>query len=138
MAEEIKAGNDVPAAEIKAEGAKLEWGQDLGQMSWNQAQEKSKELNSKLSKEEKKWRLPNLDELAAKLNETGSTPDGFQPHSYWTSEEDDDIPEYDIYPIRRGACARTIVMKERLDMFGGGTAEDKDSHCGVRLVRDTA
>ena len=47
--EEPQSTQDVPVAEAKAEGQKLEWGPDLGQMSWNDAQEKIAELNAKLA-----------------------------------------------------------------------------------------
>ena len=67
------------------EASKLEWGPELGQISWDDAQEKIVELNAKLAEGEKPWRLPTKDELVAEFEKTGSTPIGFQSGSYWSN-----------------------------------------------------
>lgn len=66
------------------ESSKLEWGPELGQMSWNNAQTKIDNLNKKLGKGEKPWRLPTKDELVAEFSKTDSTPAGFQSGCYWS------------------------------------------------------
>ena len=85
--EEPEVTQDVPAAEAKAEGQKLEWGPDLGQMSWNDTQAKINELNKGLVEGEKKWRLPTKDELVAEFDKTHSTPVGFEGGPYWYGTE---------------------------------------------------
>jgi len=66
------------------ESSKLEWGPELGQMSWNTAQSKIEKLNKDLKKGEKPWRLPTKDELVAEFNKAGGTPAGFQRDYYWS------------------------------------------------------
>jgi len=63
MEKQPKPTTDVPVAEAKAEGQKLEWGPDLGEMSWNDTQERIKQLNTNLAEGEKLWRLPTHEEL---------------------------------------------------------------------------
>jgi formylglycine-generating enzyme required for sulfatase activity len=48
---------------------KIEWGPDLGLMSWNDTQEKVAELNANLSEGEKAWRLPTSTELRKALSD---------------------------------------------------------------------
>jgi hypothetical protein len=84
---EGKEGNNVevstPTTE-NIESSKLEWGPDLGEMSWYDAQTKIAELNSTLPEGEKPWRLPTKDELVAEFKKTGSTPADFQRGAYWS------------------------------------------------------
>jgi hypothetical protein len=67
MSEELKPMQDVPVAEVKAEGQKLEWGPELGRMSWYDAKNKIAELNAVLSEGDKSWRLPTKVELIAEF-----------------------------------------------------------------------
>jgi len=85
MSEELKPTQDVPAAEAKAEGQKLEWGPELGQMSWNEAQIKIDELNLNLIKGEKRWRLPIMDDILSGSKNNISLKSNF----YWLSSEVD-------------------------------------------------
>ncbi|MFA5934610.1 MAG: DUF1566 domain-containing protein [Candidatus Paceibacterota bacterium] len=75
---------DVPVAETKAEEQKLEWGPELGRMSWYDAENKIAELNAGLLEGEKPWRLPTKDELVAEFNKAGKTPIDFQDDYYWS------------------------------------------------------
>ncbi|MEI6191447.1 MAG: DUF1566 domain-containing protein [bacterium] len=103
MSEELKPTQDVPVAEAKAEGQKLEWGPDLGRMSWNEVQVKITDLNSKLAEGEKNWRLPTRDELCNMFDmfdKTGSTPAGFSPRGvYWSDTVDPVSPDF-AYSVR--------------------------------------
>jgi hypothetical protein len=92
---------DVSVAETKAEELKLEWGPELGEMSWSDAQSKITELNSKLTEGEKTWRLPTNDELIAEFKKTGSTPDGFQGDNFWSSTSGNTIVST-IYSVNMG------------------------------------
>ena len=79
------------------ESSKLEWGPDLGQLSWNTAQVKIEKLNKDLKKGEKPWRLPTKDELVAEFNKAGKTPAGFERRYYWsgtTRPQDSDYAYY--------------------------------------------
>lgn len=70
------------------ETSKLEWGVELGKMSWDSAQAKIKELNAKLPKgSEKRWKLPTKDQL---MDEFSKNPDpkGFKGDRYWTGQQD--------------------------------------------------
>ncbi len=77
---------DVPVAEAKAEELKLEWGLELGRMSWIDAQKEITKLNKKLEKGEKLWRLPTKDELLAEFERTDSVD--FKHSHYWSSSDD--------------------------------------------------
>ena len=77
---------DVPVAETKAEELKLEWGPELGNMTWNGCVNVIDMLNKSLSKGVKPWRLPTKDELIAEYKKTNSTPAGFQSDYYWSSD----------------------------------------------------
>ena len=116
--------NDVAAAEAKAEGQKLEWGPELGKMSWNDAQVKIAELNAGLAEGEKPWRLPTKDELVAEFNKTRSTPAGLQRESYWSGT---------TYPDGLGYAYGVSMGSGDVNY---GYKEDRGSL--VRLVRDAA
>ncbi len=126
MTEEIKPTQDVSEAEAKAEGQKLEWGPDLDEMNWNDAQEKIKELNSKLSEGEKPWRLPTKDELVAEFKKTGSIPAGFQGYWYW-SINTSLVTQDDAYVVHMGLGEVDSSIKANSFI---------QTHC--RLVRDAA
>lgn len=68
------------------EASKLEWGQELGPLSYNEANKKIEELNTKLAEGEKTWRLPSKEELLAEFRKTNSTPVGFQNGFYWSGD----------------------------------------------------
>lgn len=70
MSEEFKPTQDVPEAEAKAEGQKLEWGPFLGEMCLFSALDKIVKLNKDLTKG-KQWKMPTRDELVAEFNKTG-------------------------------------------------------------------
>jgi hypothetical protein len=73
-----QAPTDVPTPDAEnIESQKLEWGPDLDEMSWYDAQKKIAELNEGLEKGEKPWRLPTIGELKAEYKKTNSTPPGF-------------------------------------------------------------
>lgn len=81
-----KVPQDVPQKDSEnIESSKLEWGPELGAMSWNKAKTEIDNLNKKLGEDEKPWRLPTKDELLVKCNKTGSPPPGFQSDFYWSS-----------------------------------------------------
>jgi len=104
------------------EKPKLEWGPELGEMSWNDAQKKVEELNESLAEGEKKWRLPTKDELATEFRKTNSIPTGFQSSHYWSST---------MYPGFRNS-AYTIHMAD-----GSMNHDEKEyKYTLVRLVRD--
>ena len=67
------------------EKPKIEWGPELGRMSWDRAQIEITELNSGLKDGEKPWRLPTKDELLAEFNKTNSMPEGFGGGYYLSS-----------------------------------------------------
>ena len=72
MTEVIKLTQDVPVAEAKAEGQKLEWRREwLLLKPWLEVQQEIVELNSKLTEGEKPWRFPTVDELLAYFNSEG-------------------------------------------------------------------
>jgi hypothetical protein len=79
--------------------SKLEWGIDLGRISWNDAQAKIAELNKNLAEEEKLWRLPTRYELVAEFKKTGSTPAGFEDRYYWSNNTGPSFPEsiFEVY-----------------------------------------
>ena len=86
-----KINNDVPTPDIEnVESLKLEWGPDLGIITWDDAQEKIAELNSKLTEGEKPWRLPTTNELVAQFKETGLAINNFEFGPYWSSITDPD------------------------------------------------
>ena len=120
---------DVPVAEAKAEEYKIEWGLELGDMSWNDAQARIVELNTRLTEEEKQWRLPTRDELLAKFKETNSTPAGFESEYYWSGTTSN---QFDY--------ANVIDMSDRSQKMndGVGVRNKGDAGTRVRLVRDIA
>lgn len=79
-----KPTNDVPEAEAKTEGQKLEWGQEIKPMDFGSLKEEIRELNSKLGEDEQKWRLPTKEELLFEFGKTNSTPVGFKSDIYWS------------------------------------------------------
>ena len=107
------------------EKPKLEWGPDLGQMSWNEAQVKIAELNANLAEGEKPWRLPTVEELETEFKKTNSTPFGFRPDAYWSGDSVPDHDDYAEYVEMKGINFVDINHK---------TA----TRVSVRLVRDAA
>ena len=82
---EIPKVNNIPEPGIEnIESSKLEWGPELGPMSWYDAQKKIIKLNKSLPEGEKPWRLPTENELVAEFNKTGETPNGFKKDCYWS------------------------------------------------------
>lgn len=123
---EPEVTTDVPAAEAKSEGQKLEWGPELGRMSWDDAQVKITELNASLTGGEKQWRLPTVNELVGEFKKTNSTPAGFEIYNgyYWSNNKDlgeDSGNRYSVF-----MCNGTFdyATKDGLNL--------------VRLVRDAA
>ena len=114
-AEQIKKAEDMMTEDQRVRSAKremrieenqtnLEWGIELGQMSWDEAQAKITELNAKLEKGEKPWRLPSMEELggiAEQLEEHEVS--GFNSHTpYWSStkyEPSSKVDQYDYYGV---------------------------------------
>jgi hypothetical protein len=86
MEGQTKPTNEVPAAEVKAEGQKLEWGPELGEMSWNDLQTKISELNVGIVDKRKQWRLPNYTDFRFQFENTGSTSADFVKDMHWTSQ----------------------------------------------------
>jgi len=74
--------------ERSKEAEKLEWGPEFGEMSWNDAWDKTNALNAGLEKGEKRWRLPHQSELLAEFGRTKSTPSGFEAYGYWSGNQD--------------------------------------------------
>lgn len=115
---EIPKVNNIPEPDIEnIESSKLEWGPDLGEMSWDEAQTKIAELNTELTEGEKLWRLPTTTELEKEFK--NST--GFSETNYWSSEEDE-ISENG---------AHTIDMSKGVN-FGPRSKRDI---CSVRVIR---
>jgi hypothetical protein len=82
---------DVPTPNAEnIESSKLEWGADLGEMSWYTGEEEIAKLNGNLSEEEKKWRFPTVEELQAEFKKTNSKPAGFESENYWSGATDPD------------------------------------------------
>jgi len=109
---------DVPTPNAEnIESSKLEWGPELGQMSWNDAQEKITELNAKLAEGEKPWRLPTKDELETKFKKGGPSITGFQKDFYWSNSDD-------------GRWAWAFLSDGGL-----GTSDEKSEIFSVRAVR---
>jgi len=100
------------------ETSSLEWGLDLGLMSWNDAQVKIVELNKGLAEEGKPWRLPTIDELLTEFNKTGSTSNDFLGDFYWAS-------------------AKNPIDKEpyTIDLSARGRTPNGSAPLHVRLVR---
>ena len=117
---------DVPVAEAKAEGQKMEWGPELdGRMSLDDAEKKIYALNTKLAKGEMRWRLPTRYELVSEFKKTNSTPAGFKPNYYWSSTTHPEFSNLSFY----------------VNMGGGMVDfdyEKNDPYNFVRLVRDVA
>ena len=55
-------GGNIEQTENVEGGLSFEWGPELGDMSWSDAQEKIAELNKTLKEGEKLWRLPTKEE----------------------------------------------------------------------------
>ncbi len=123
MSEELKPTNDVPAAEAKAEGQKLEWGPEVGEMTANEAYRKAEDAKVD------GWRLPTMLELKGALKD-GVT--GFRKTNYWSRDYD---PE-----SRRGSGLAGWCMAVSMDPdFTGGNWESpliSETKFPVRLVRD--
>ena len=125
MLDKAPQGNDVPAAEAKAEGQSLEWGPDLGKMSYLDALKKIEELNGSLADGEKPWRLPTKDELVDEFNKIKSIPRGFREGYYWSNETTE--PEYSdtVVIVNMGSGHIHLNVKHASNTF-------------VRCVRDVA
>jgi hypothetical protein len=79
MSQEMKQGTD------SIETSKLEWGPELGQMSWGSTLIKIEEINKSLAKGETPWRLPTIDELLLEFKKNNSAPSGFDSSCiYWS------------------------------------------------------
>lgn len=150
MIEEIEPTQDVPVAEAKAEGQGLEWGPDLGRMSWYDVQTKIAELNASLAEGEKSWRLPTKYELVAEFDKAGKTPTGFQSDYYLSDttisdeiiagfEKEGKIPadfQDEYYRISRTTDVGNVFIIN----MDNGFVSDHEKGVGyyVRLVRDAA
>jgi hypothetical protein len=80
---------DVPVAEAKAEGRKLEWGKAFDSKTSYVMHGWIEDVNreSKILEPGKKpWKLPTVDELVSEFKKTGSRPDGFNGGIYWSSD----------------------------------------------------
>ncbi len=117
---------DVPAAEAKAEGQKLEWGQRaLGFMSYFNAVDRCAEINSKLAEGEKPWRLPTQDELLTRLKETGFPKDRYYFSSTGVKEA--------YYATDRYSTGTSVNFDGRIFPSRDAT---KENGAWVILVRD--
>lgn len=104
---------------------KLEWGQELGNISWNDAQEKIEELNSNLKEGEKEWRLPTAGELFREFEKHKiKPPRGFNKvlYIYWSSS---------FTPQTNRQFIETFNMKTGASGHG-----ERHNLFSVRLVRD--
>ncbi len=119
----------IPLAPENIERLKLEWGPDLGPMSWRVAKTKATELNKKLRKGEKQWRLPTTDELLAKakFDKAGSkTPFSFREDLYYWAKTD---PESNNWTF-------SVNMDKGFIHGCGSTGNQTDGiTINVRLVR---
>lgn len=80
----FESGHGVSARE-NVEASKIEWGPELGQMSWYDAHNEIIRLNN--SDHEKRrlyWRLPTVMELREKFTKTDPVSEGFSPGDYWS------------------------------------------------------
>ena len=110
------------------ESSKLEWGPDLGTMSWRQAKVEIKKLNKGLKWGEKKWRLPEKDELVAVFEKKRSALADFNDR--FTSEYWSGNTEYNAATGSRDAYT--------VNMHNGDVSDynkENDMHVSVRLVR---
>ena len=126
----LESGQGTGARE-NIEKSPLEWGSDLGFMSWDDAQIKIAELNVNLTEGENKWRLPTKDELLDEFNKTGSIPSGFKPTVYMSIYRD---------PLSL-KNKKTVLSTEvcGVSMFYGDVIYNGRSVSFlVRLVRDAA
>ena len=122
--EEPQVTSDVPVAEAKAEGQKLEWGVEIGKVDWSSAREKISELNTGLSEGQKPWRLPTAEEILSAIDNGvpfKTFEQGF--NYYWTSEDTDD------------SSFAFVVETDSRKKVGYGKAQPNNN---VRPVRDTA
>ena len=98
MTEELKPTQDVPEAETKVEGQKLEWGPELGKMSWGQAKMELLNLNVVLTPGSKLWRLPTRAEAGiSPLPENGLLASNFGIGIYFYEEDqkfNDEVERY--------------------------------------------
>jgi len=115
-----------------SDGTKLELGPTLGKMSWGDANKAIDELNQKLPKGEKPWRLPTVGEfgeIGKPIKEiwNGNLPLverkkkmeeytiflGFQQDNYWTGATTLDDPDeaYNVYIIKESMITmRTLKV----------------------------
>jgi hypothetical protein len=130
------------ALENLEEGLSLEWGPELGKMSWYKAQEKVVELNKTLKEGEKSWRLPTrqdwedvfkafteakkqgasekeLKEILEEIRQKNN----LQSDHYWSSTT-----------YERGTVARYVGLVDASDGFIDA-AEGSDDPKIVRCVR---
>jgi hypothetical protein len=111
---EITKVNNIPEPGIEnIESSKLEWGPDLGEMSWDDAQTKIAELNKGLAEGEKPWRLPTKDELVARFEKTNSTPT--DEKYYWSSTTQPDNKDNYMVSTRKGRIWPTGALGSLAD-----------------------
>jgi hypothetical protein len=123
-----QANNDVAAAEAKAEGQKLEYGPCLGYMSDGQLIEKIEELNINLSPQEKKWRLPTLDELKDAVDNNKITiTRGMEASSYFSLASDDDHSG-GVWINNPYTGLDVYYVSENKELFNAEISADKKSY----------
>jgi len=68
------------------ETQKLEWGPELGQMSWDKAIKEIEQLNNNLKDGEKPWRLPTTKELLDESKKNVLNRTSFLGDNYWSAD----------------------------------------------------
>lgn len=68
----------------------VEWGPDLGFMSWHQAQDRLNELNKNLPPD-KRWRLPSPGRLKTVFAQKEEEFSSFEKKPYWSSRVDKEL-----------------------------------------------
>ena len=122
--------HDQPTVDENIESSTLEWGPELGKMSWDEAQAKIEELNKNLVEGEKPWRLPESDEIAGGFNfeKRKVVPTDFKDEYYFTfhppTQRD---PKYN-YGAPDDYAAVDMSDGARISVL-------TSSRCYVRLVR---
>ena len=110
----------------------LEWGPELGRMSYKDALVKITELNLKLRKGESLWRLPTADELMAAFSKASGFSHplnaGFKGDNYWSRTSDPTDDDF-AYVITDGGVSEPRSYEK---------AYDGEYNSFVRLVRDAA
>lgn len=133
MTEEFKPTNDIPVAEAKAEGQKLEWSPMFLNKIWSDVHIEIAELNSILKEGEKKWRLPTPEELEKAMNDQlHGVENGFDRlTSYWSEAEADNNGKV------VGTWAEIVYFGEDTGIRTGEAGEPGDKYHTnyFRLVR---